>query len=67
VLVLTRKTGEGIMVGDDVPVKVLRISGSRVTIGIEAPQSVRVQRASVDGEVTTRRGQGMAHCDDALR
>ena len=44
-LVLTRKLGEGIVLGADIHLKVLRISGSRVTIGIEAPQDVRVLRA----------------------
>jgi carbon storage regulator len=50
VLVLTRKMGEGIVLGENVHVKVLRISGSRVTIGIEAPPSVRVLRADLQQE-----------------
>lgn len=57
VLVLTRKIGEGIVLGGNVQLKVLRISGSRVTIGIEAPQSVRVLRADVDHEPTDERSE----------
>ena len=48
VLVLTRKIGEGIVLDGNVQLKVLRISGSRVTIGIDAPQNVRVLRADLD-------------------
>ena len=56
-LVLTRKMGEGIVVGGNIQLKVLRISGSRVTIGIEAPQSVRVLRADLAGDADRSRAE----------
>ena len=43
-LVLTRKTEESILIGDDIEVRVLRVSGDRVRIGIEAPREIKVFR-----------------------
>lgn len=46
-LVLTRKPGERLHVGDDITVSVLEVRGNRVRIGIEAPKHVRVVRAEL--------------------
>ena len=46
-LVLSSRQGESIHVGDDVVVKVLGIHGSKVTIGINAPEGMRILRAEV--------------------
>jgi carbon storage regulator len=46
-LVLTRKTGEEIVIGDDIRVKVVAVQGDRVRIGIDAPRSVPVDRYEV--------------------
>jgi carbon storage regulator CsrA len=62
VLVLTRKLGEGIVLGEDVRLKVLRISGSRVTIGIEAPQHVRVLRSDLHDAPAGEHGPADAAC-----
>lgn len=43
-LVITRKAGEGIYVGDNVFVKVLSIRGSQVRFGFDAPRSVVILR-----------------------
>ena len=43
-MVLTRKQGERIQIGDGIVVSVERIVGGRVQIGIEAPQAVRILR-----------------------
>jgi carbon storage regulator len=58
-LVLTRKASEAIQIGGEIKVKVLRISGGRVRIGIEAPGGVRITREEIpiwenpeDGELT---------------
>ncbi len=50
-LVITRKAGERICLGDDITVEVLDIVGSTVRIGIEAPQSVPIFRHEVWLEV----------------
>ncbi|MEM9352008.1 MAG: carbon storage regulator [Planctomycetota bacterium] len=46
-LVLSRKTGEKINVGDDIVVEVRRVSGNRVTLAVEAPRSVRILRGEL--------------------
>jgi carbon storage regulator len=46
-LVLTRKAGEGIVIGDDVKVTVVELKGGGVRIGIEAPKSTKVHRLEV--------------------
>ncbi len=49
-LVLSRKQNERIRVGDSVVVTVVRVSGYKVRIGIEAPQSMRVLRDELEDE-----------------
>jgi carbon storage regulator len=46
-LVLTRKSNQSIMIGDDVEVTVLGVSGEKVRVGIDAPKSVPVFRKEV--------------------
>ncbi|MBA3305093.1 MAG: carbon storage regulator CsrA [Thermoleophilaceae bacterium] len=46
-LVLTRKGNQSIMIGDDIEISVLAITGEKVRIGIEAPRSVPVFRKEV--------------------
>jgi carbon storage regulator len=51
VLVLTRRPGESIMIGDDVVVTVLDVRGDVVRVGIKAPRSVQVHREEVYREL----------------
>ena len=46
-LVLTRRPGESIMIGDDIVVTVLDVRGEVVRVGIRAPRSVQVHREEV--------------------
>ncbi|MFL5867866.1 MAG: carbon storage regulator CsrA [Thermoleophilaceae bacterium] len=55
-LVLTRKSNQSIMIGDDIEVSVLAIMGEKVRIGIEAPRSVPVFRKEVYIEIQQDRG-----------
>jgi carbon storage regulator len=43
-LVLTRKSGESLIIGDDVVVTIVEIRGNQVKIGVEAPDSIKVYR-----------------------
>lgn len=43
-LILTRKTGEKILISDDVRITVLHVSGTQVKLGIDAPKDVRIMR-----------------------
>jgi carbon storage regulator len=46
-LILTRKSGEGIRIGDDIRIVILEVKGNQVRIGIEAPEAVNVHRDEV--------------------
>jgi carbon storage regulator len=46
-LVLSRRLGESIMIGDGIRVSVVAISGRRVRVAIEAPREIAVDRAEV--------------------
>jgi carbon storage regulator len=54
-LVLSRKVGEQLVIGENIRVVVHRVAGNRVTIGIEAPNDVRIIR-----------GELQLHTDDIL-
>ncbi|WP_277959558.1 carbon storage regulator CsrA, partial [Frigoribacterium faeni] len=51
-LVLTRKVGERILIGDDIVITVLDSRGDGVRIGIDAPRGVKIQREEVIKAVT---------------
>ncbi len=46
-LILTRKTGETITIGDNIQIQVLSVKGGQVRIGIDAPREVLVNREEV--------------------
>jgi len=46
-LILTRRPGETIFIGDEVRIKILGIKGNQVRIGIEAPDAVAVHREEI--------------------
>jgi len=56
-LVLTRKTNQSIMIGDEIEVSILSVTGDKVRLGIEAPRDVAVFRKEVY-EVIDERGAG---------
>jgi carbon storage regulator len=47
-LVLSRKVGERIHVGDDIILEIRRIAGNRVTLALEAPRNVRILRGELE-------------------
>lgn len=50
-LVLTRKPGERILIGDDIVVTILDVRGDGIRVGIDAPRGVRIQREEIVREV----------------
>ncbi len=57
-LVLTRKTNQSIMIGDDIEVSVLSVVGEKVRIGIQAPGEVPVFRTEIYREIQRQGGEG---------
>jgi carbon storage regulator len=70
-LVLTRKSNQSIMIGDDVEVSVLSIMGEKVRIGIQAPRDIPVFRKEVYLEIQQENvvpgTSAHAEVDDALK
>jgi carbon storage regulator len=61
---ITRRRGERVVLGDDVFISVLEVSGQTVRLGIEAPRSVRVYREEIWLEVK-RENEAAAHAAGA--
>ncbi len=66
-LILTRRIGETLKIGDDIQVTILGVKGNQVRVGIAAPKSVpvhrqeiydRVQQAAESSTPATRRSEG---------
>lgn len=47
-LVLSRKEGERLVIGENIVITVNRISGNRITLGIDAPRDVRIVRGELE-------------------
>ena len=59
-LVLTRKSNQSIMIGDDIEVSVLSIMGEKVRVGIQAPRDIPVFRKEVYLEIQQERAEAQA-------
>jgi carbon storage regulator len=55
-LILTRRIGESLMIGDHVSVTVLDVKGNQVRIGIKAPRAVEVHRMEIYERIKHERG-----------
>jgi carbon storage regulator len=69
-LVLTRRLGQSIMIGNDVTVTVLEIRNDQVRIGVDAPRSVQVHREEIYEQIARENAaavQGVQSTAQALR
>ena len=57
-LVLTRKPGQGIMIGDGIEVQVLSVAGEKVRLGITAPRDVSIFRNEVYERIESKGERG---------
>lgn len=52
-LVLSRKVGQEIVIGDNVRITITKVSGNRVTLGVQAPDHVRILRGELEPIATS--------------
>ena len=63
-LILTRRIGETLVIGDDVHITVLGVKGNQVRIGINAPKSVSVHREEIYDRIQREKGGDDYNDDD---
>lgn len=63
-LILTRRVGETLMVGDDVTVTVLGVKGNQVRIGVNAPKDVAVHREEIYDRIRKENEAGSARANN---
>lgn len=59
-LILTRRVSEGVMIGDDIKIKILGVKGNQVRIGVAAPEDVSVHREEIYQRVLAERNNASA-------
>lgn len=62
-LVLTRKPGETLMLGEDIQVKIVSVDGDQVKIGIEAPRTMKIYRREVYEAIQQENEAALEACD----
>ena len=66
-LILTRRSGEAVIVGDNVRIAVLDIRGNQVRLGVDAPREVTVHREEVYRRIAEEQGNVAMRDDDQDR
>ena len=64
-LILTRRVGESLMIGDEVKVTVLGVKGNQVRIGVNAPKDVSVHREEIYERIQAEKGTSPSDDDSS--
>ena len=56
-LILTRKVGESVLIGDDISITVLSVRGNQVKLGVQAPKEVSVHREEIYQRIQAEKSQ----------
>jgi carbon storage regulator len=64
VLILTRRIGEKIVIGDNVTITVLGVKGNQIRVGIEAPRDVPVHREEIYQRILKERAEGVGRSSE---
>jgi len=60
-LVLTRKAGEGIVIGDNITIKIIEVKGGGIRIGIDAPKDQKIYRQEVYERISAENREAALH------
>ena len=66
-LVLTRRSGESVMIGDDVVITVLEVRGDVIRLGIRAPRDIQVHREEIYRELQASNREAASPTADAVK
>ncbi|OOF54099.1 carbon storage regulator [Rodentibacter genomosp. 2] len=59
-LILTRKVGESVLIGDDISITVLSVRGNQVKLGVQAPKEVSVHREEIYQQIKKKQDEPSA-------
>lgn len=63
-LILTRRVGETVVIGDEIQVTVLGVKGNQVRLGVTAPKDVAVHRSEIYDRIRKERGEDVPDAPD---
>ena len=66
-LVITRKKGESLLIGDDIEIEILKLDNGNVKLAINAPKSIRILRKELYEEVTNENKEAISFDLDILK